>query len=170
MLWATLQTPYGVSAQRLCSWGHPHYTATTAFCCCYYYYYVTIIAIALSLYPFQPHGFSALIWQHRPFAVLRQAGFPYHAFPQLYAVGRDQAGAAKQCSPKRIILNWLSKGGEAGSQVLFPHIPPVMAHFFNVFISPFSSLFFYLPKFKPNFHSATPYHFFFFHSFAACSL
>lgn len=36
------------------------YTATTAFCCCYYYYYMTIIAIGISLYPFQPHGFCAL--------------------------------------------------------------------------------------------------------------
>lgn len=103
----------------------------------------------------------ALIFQHRPIAVLRQAGFPYHAFPQLYAVGHDQAGTARQRSPERIIPNWLSKGGEVGSQVLFPHIPPVMAHFYRVFTSPFSSLFFYLPKLKPNLHSATHHVIFF---------
>lgn len=132
---------------------------------------ITTWQLLLLLYPCTHSSLTdfalfALICPHRPFAVLRQAGFPYPAFPQLYAVGRNQAGTAKQRSPKHITPNWLSKEGEAGSQVCF-HIYHQSWHTFLTFSRPrFPACFSTYPNWNPT--STLPHHIIFFFPLICC--
>lgn len=121
----------------------------------------TIIAITKSQHPpcLTDFVLFALISNIPPLlSLLRQAGFPYHAFSFRYMqwvvtrLVQSDSTAWSASLPK-----WLTKEGEADSQVLFPHTSPVTANFFSIFTSPFSNLFLYLPRLKPNFHSAIPW-------------
>lgn len=73
----------------------------------------------------------ALIFQHPPLlSLLKQAGFPYDVFPfrsmQWIMIRLTQSGSTAWSTS---LPKWLTKGGETGSQVLFPHISPVMVSF-----------------------------------------
>lgn len=108
--------------------------------CCYHAFLLLSLLLLLLLLLLLPPSIHssitdivlfALIFQHPPLlSLLKQAGFPRDVLPfrsmQWIMIRLTQSGSTAWSTS---LPKWLTKGGETGSQVLFPHLSPVMVNF-----------------------------------------